>query len=314
MDLLNHRFLPPTKKIQTPEDLALFQTSPCKSNLVGFILALQAAVKSRPRMSTPPTPSCVPVIQLLDTVSQWADEVPPIAQPMRFGNRAFTIFQRRVETDGPAAIQTMLLSKPEGTQLVAANAHEELAVYLSQSFGDPIRIDYGTGHELNFLCFLLILTVLGYFTESDRTAVVHHVFVQYMSLMRKLQRLYNHEPAGSHGVWGLDDYHFLPFLFGAAELCGSSYRPDIIHDDSVVNRESDNYMYLNCIKFIKEVKRAGHFGEHSPMLNDISGLASWEKVAQGLVKMYLQEVLNKHPVMKHFYFGSIIDFTPRTSS
>ena len=310
MDLLNHRFLRPSKKIVTPEDLALFHTSPCNANLVGFILALQTAVKSRPHTSTPQTPNCAPVIQLLDTVSRWADEIPPIAQPMRFGNRAFTSFQRLVESDGPAAIQTLLLSKPEGAQFIANEAHVELGVYLSQSFGDPIRIDFGTGHELNFLCFLLVLTVLGYFTEADRAAVVHHVFTHYMAVMRKLQRLYNHEPAGSHGVWGLDDYHFLPFLFGAAELCGSGYRPDVIHDDSVVNREADNYMYLNCIKFIKEVKRAGHFGEHSPMLNDISGLASWEKVAQGLVKMYQQEVLNKHPVMKHFFFGSIIDFTP----
>ena len=65
-------------------------------------------------------------------------------------------------------------------------------------------------------------------------------------------------------------------------------------------------MYLSCIKHIKTVKHGGSFGEYAPLLYSITGVANWEKVAKGLVKMYEDEVLKKFVVIQHFYFGSIL--------
>jgi serine/threonine-protein phosphatase 2A activator len=89
----------------------------------------------------------------------------------------------------------------------------ELIPYLIGGFGDKTRIDYGSGHELSFVGWLCCLELLGLFDDIDHQAIVTRVFQRYLQLVRKLQHVYNLEPAGSHGVWGLDDYQFLPYFW-----------------------------------------------------------------------------------------------------
>uniref|UniRef100_F6H0R5 Serine/threonine-protein phosphatase 2A activator n=1 Tax=Vitis vinifera TaxID=29760 RepID=F6H0R5_VITVI len=186
------------------------------------------------------------------------------------------------------------------------SATVELVPYFADSFGNSSRIDYGTGHETNFAAWLYCLARLGLLKEEDYQALVSRVFVKYLELMRKLQFVYCLEPAGSHGVWGLDDYHFLPFIFGSSQLIDHKYmKPKSIHNQDILDNFSKEYMYISCIAFVKQVKK-GLFAGHSPLLDDISGVANWNKVNSGMLKMYKAEVLEKVPIMQHFLFGWLI--------
>jgi serine/threonine-protein phosphatase 2A activator len=74
---------------------------------------------------------------------------------------------------------------------------------------------------------------------------------------------------------------------------------------AVVDEYADAYLYMGCVKFIRDIKH-GPFHETSPMLFDISGVESWEKINGGMIKMYCAELLAKRQIVQHFLFGSII--------
>lgn len=97
-----------------------------------------------------------------------------------------------------------------------------LVPYLLEAFGDVARLDYGSGHELCFALFLMGLTLIRFFepNPAEERQLVLVVFLRYLRLVWKLQDVYRLEPAGSHGVWGIDDYHFLGFLWGSSQLRG----------------------------------------------------------------------------------------------
>jgi len=68
---------------------------------------------------------------------------------------------------------------------------------------------------MNFLVVLFCFYWMGIFAKTDFEGVALKIFQKYLVLMRKLQLTYSLEPAGSHGVWGLDDYQHIAFIFGA---------------------------------------------------------------------------------------------------
>ncbi|KAI0298346.1 Phosphotyrosyl phosphatase activator [Multifurca ochricompacta] len=293
-------FRPLQKAILTKEQLVAFQSSRTYEIITSYIETLNGAVVGvKLTDECTQSPGVTALVVVLDRVEALARETPPVDNAAsRFGNPAFKTFYDKVQEAAPRLHESL--------PALPADAITEVSGYFCESWGNRTRIDYGSGMELNFLCWLICLDRLGVVQESDRVALVNKVFWKYIQVMRVLQSTYWLEPAGSHGVWGLDDYHFLPFLLGSAQLRGHKYlRPKSIHDNEVVEEISKDYMYFGCIRFINSVKTAS-LRWHSPMLDDISAVKTWDKVNQGMIKMYQAEVLGKLPVIQHFLFGSIL--------
>uniref|UniRef100_F7BZJ8 Serine/threonine-protein phosphatase 2A activator n=1 Tax=Equus caballus TaxID=9796 RepID=F7BZJ8_HORSE len=278
------------------------------ADYIGFILTLNEGVKGKKLTFEYTVSEAIEkLVALLNTLDRWIDETPPVDQPSRFGNKAYRTWYAKLDQEAESLVATVV-----PTHLAAAVP--EVAVYLKESVGNSTRIDYGTGHEAAFAAFLCCLCKIGVLRVDDQIAIVFKVFNRYLEVMRKLQKTYRMEPAGSQGVWGLDDFQFLPFIWGSSQLIDHPYlEPRHFVDEKAVNENHKDYMFLECILFITEMK-TGPFAEHSNQLWNISAVPSWSKVNQGLIRMYKAECLEKFPVIQHFKFGSLLPIHPVTSS
>lgn len=293
----------PIRAIYEENDLEEFKRSNSYKEIISFVKACSESVTGVSFESIP-IDSISESIQkckaFMGLLSSLIDEIPPLQQPMRYGNKAFRDWHARLLLETDKFLTDLLPSELQSAKI-------ELAPYINQSFGNETRIDYGTGHELNIILFYLCLCKLKVLTEKDFQSIISIGFWSYIQLMRKLQDVYMLEPAGSHGVWGLDDYHCLSFVFGSAQLINhETIVPNSINDNDILKEYSSSYLYLEGISFIKKIKSKAPFHETSPMLHDISGLSDWTKVHTGLLRLFQGEVLGKLPVIQHVLFGSLL--------
>ncbi|KAF2153868.1 Phosphotyrosyl phosphatase activator [Myriangium duriaei CBS 260.36] len=296
------RFSKPCRRILSKGDHELFLESPAYTLVTAFIFTLSESVEDQTISQVQSKGHdlvITTILQILDEAESVVSECPPLdSEGSRFGNKAFRDYLDKVEAKFP--LWHEMLHVPDA-------AREEVSTYLKHSFGNWTRIDYGSGHELNFFIWLLCLNRLSLLPQTTFSQTALVIFPRYLKLMRTIQTTYYLEPAGSHGVWGLDDYQFLPFLFGASQLLHHTHiRPMSIHQSMILEQCSKDYLYLDQVAFVNSVKNVEGLRWHSPMLDDISSAKNWIKVEAGMRRMFLAEVLGKLPVMQHFLFGGIV--------
>ncbi|KAI4797649.1 hypothetical protein KUCAC02_024942 [Chaenocephalus aceratus] len=269
-------FMVPKKEISMVPDMGKWKRSMAYADYIGFVLALNGAVKGKKLSCEYKVSETVQkLLDLLGTLDRWINETPPVDQPSRFGNKAYRTWYSILDQDTSAAAA-------------------EIAVYLKESVGNR-------RHEAAFAAFLCCLCKVGALKVDDQLAIVFLVFNRKPT---------GWSPPGARVFGGLDDFQFLPFIWGSSQFVDHpTLEPRHFLEERVVDEQQHEYMFLECIKFINEMK-TGPFAEHSNQLWNISAVPSWSKVNQGLIRMYKAECLEKFPVIQHFKFGSLLSIQP----
>lgn len=292
------------RKINTESDLQTWKNS--KSNiLIKKVLSiLDESVKSKKRsINQNPSPPIQKILDAFDIVQKFLNETPSVHQAAPFSNKGFVNFYHKISSNKNLIFHEL-------------TDNEEVIDYFLSSFGNPIRIDLGTGNELNFLAFITCLYELNIISLANESGqsndkcedLVFLVFWRYWDMLISIQRKFRLAPAGTHGSWGVDDFVCLPFVFGSSQLIESDIHeilPSNIINKEIAEKYKDDNSYCKWINYLYESK-TGPFCQHSRFLYSLTSIKSFDQIHSGMIETFEAEVLNKFVVIQQFEFGTLI--------
>ncbi len=225
-----------------------FTNTKAYKSLKNFIYSVDNSIKTETQINS--------TNQFLIDVDEIIENTPLSTEPARFAN---------------AAMKTVIDKIYEITD----------NMYLRESLGNKIRMDFGTGHELNFLCYLCTL----YQSGDIKLNYVFPILKDYFRIVRKYLRKFNVEAAGARGCWSVDDYQLLPYVFGSSE----------------------NFKLTTKINYIFSgaFYEAWSFREPTGLLKGICTL-DWPTINIKMLDLYDKEVFQKHVVTQHFIYSKYL--------
>ncbi|KAI5481820.1 phosphotyrosyl phosphatase activator [Pseudohyphozyma bogoriensis] len=273
----------PCRKIFTEQDVTSWTLSEAYARVYLMLTRLKAAAEV-PVSDIVESDSVKSLVKFLEHLSSWVETVPPLSGAQLYGNPAFREWFLVMDENKKDFHASVLPAS------VLPFAEPELDEALRSSFGSPERLDYGTGHELSFLCYLTILRLVEVLTEADEPAIAKCVFPAYLAVVRKLKREYSLELAGTKGIWGVDENEHLKYLTDASQK-------RTVTPTGITHR------------FIPALLRLETTTPATPDTESPTS-ASANANDQGLLKMYREEVLKRLPVIRHLRFGEILPWKP----
>ncbi|KAL0232000.1 hypothetical protein PCE1_002996 [Barthelona sp. PCE] len=218
---------------------------------------------------------------------------------VRFGNPAFRkIIQK--------AIQTFRI---DFCDILTDNQMNDLCPYILTMFGHHARLDFGTGHELHFFVFLKCLFEISFLNQKNFKDV-GWIIMEYFNIVRHIQVYFTLEPAGSMGAWNIDDFNFLPFYFGAAQLDSDDFvdfTPSDCLNQRILRDYVDEKLMFPMAFYFAMSSKTGGIQATAPMLHSVVQHDTWGEIHKGLIRMYKEVVLNNFGAIQHLEFCEHFD-------